>query len=78
MPTNITIKGIPDEVYELLKAKAEQNHRSINSEVIITLTHSVSSKRPDAETILHRADLLRSKSRGMIAMDEIQAYIQTR
>jgi len=37
MPTTITLKGIPDEVYAQLKASAEANRRSLNSEVIACL-----------------------------------------
>jgi len=75
MSTNITIKGIPDDVYQLLKTKADMNHRSINSEVIVTLTNALSSKRVEAETLLKRTNVLKSKSKGMIAMDEIVDYI---
>jgi plasmid stability protein len=32
MPRNLTIKGLPDEVYERLKDTAERNNRSVNSE----------------------------------------------
>ena len=34
MATTVTLKGIPDDVYERLKASASANHRSLNSEVI--------------------------------------------
>jgi len=34
MPTNLTLKGVPDEVYERLKTSAGINHRSLNSEII--------------------------------------------
>lgn len=37
MPTTITLKGIPDEIYAQLKASAEANRRSLNSEVIACL-----------------------------------------
>ena len=37
MPTNLTLKNIPDEVYEKLKASADQHRRSLNSEAIICL-----------------------------------------
>ncbi len=32
MPTTLTLKSIPDEVYERLKASAEAHRRSLNSE----------------------------------------------
>ena len=35
MPTTITLKGIPDDVYLRLKQSADANRRSLNSEVIV-------------------------------------------
>ena len=37
MPTSLTLKNIPDAVYERLKASAEENRRSMNSEAIVRL-----------------------------------------
>jgi plasmid stability protein len=37
MPTNLTLKNIPDEVYERLRASAESHRRSLNSEAIVCL-----------------------------------------
>lgn len=37
MPTNITLKNVPDEVYKRLKAAAELHRRSLNSEAIVSL-----------------------------------------
>jgi len=34
MPTTLTLKNIPDELYGRLKQAAEVHHRSLNSEVI--------------------------------------------
>ena len=36
MPT-ITVKNIPDDIYERLKEVAGANHRSINREMIVCL-----------------------------------------
>lgn len=54
MGTNITVKGIPDEVYQRLKAAAEANHRSINSEIITRIEHSLMPHRVPAKEILER------------------------
>lgn len=35
MPTTLTLKNMPDEVYERLKAAAESHRRSLNSEAIV-------------------------------------------
>jgi antitoxin FitA len=37
MPTTLTLKNIPDDVYERLKASAEAHRRSLNSEAIVCL-----------------------------------------
>lgn len=59
--TTITIKRIPDTLYALLKAKAVENRRSLNSEVIVCLEESVTDVKTDREKTLerirkHRAD----------------------
>ncbi len=37
MPTTLTLKNIPDEVYERLKVAAAAHHRSLNGEAIVCL-----------------------------------------
>ena len=37
MPTTLTLKNIPDTVYDRLKAAAETHRRSLNSEAIMCL-----------------------------------------
>ena len=37
MPTTLTLKNIPDAVYERLKVSAELHRRSMNSEAIVCL-----------------------------------------
>jgi len=37
LPTTLTLKNIPDELYERLKSAAELNRRSLNSEAIVCL-----------------------------------------
>lgn len=37
MPTTLTLKNIPDAVYERLKHAAEMHRRSLNSEAIVCL-----------------------------------------
>lgn len=60
MPTTLTLKNIPDEVYERLKAAAVMHRRSLNSEAIVCLESVLSpAKTPPAER-LERARQLRS------------------
>ena len=37
MPTTLTLKNIPDAVYERLKASAQAHRRSMNGEAIVCL-----------------------------------------
>lgn len=71
MPVTITLKNIPDAVYEQLKFAAEAHHRSLDSEVIACLeTVLLPVKKTSAEH-LARARLLRSQlgSQIMTAAD---------
>jgi antitoxin FitA len=51
MPTNLTLKGVPDEVYERLKTSATVNHRSLNSEIIARLEAQVITRRSATEQL---------------------------
>lgn len=66
----ITIKNIPDDLYENLKKLADMNRRSINSEVIMCIEKAVRSRPVDPEQVIARARLLREKSAGYRISDE--------
>jgi len=57
----ITIKSIPDELYQRLKKRAAANRRSINSEVIVCLERTLANKPMDTDALLARVDELREK-----------------
>jgi antitoxin FitA len=61
MPT-ITVKNIPQDLYELLKQSAAANRRSINSEIITCIERTVRGRKVDPETLLDRARRLRRKT----------------
>ena len=63
MPTNITVKKIPQDLYEKLKKRADRNHRSINREIIAIFEDTLSVRRIDPEDILVSARILREKTR---------------
>lgn len=75
MPTNITIRDIPDDIYEKLKRQAELHHRSLNSEVIVYLKKIVQSHRRDPNQIIARAKKLKKKAKGSLSIDQIQEAI---
>lgn len=57
---NITVKNIPDEIYEKLKKSAEISHRSINSEIIACIEQAVQSQPINLDLLLTNARKLRS------------------
>lgn len=68
---NFTLKNIPDDIYEMIKARAARNRRSVNSEIIDILAAAAVPKRPSVEEILATARELRSHTRGRITDDFI-------
>jgi len=66
----ITIKNIPDDLYEQLKEAAAANRRSINSEVIHLIEQAVSARQLDPEAFIARARLLRERAADYRLTDE--------
>jgi plasmid stability protein len=60
MPTTLTLKNIPDEVYQRLKASAETHRRSLNSEAIVCLESVLLPGRVDPAERIARARALRA------------------
>lgn len=54
VPTTLTLKNIPDEVYERLKAAAAEHRRSLNSEAIVCLEAALMPRRVNMEEHLER------------------------
>lgn len=59
MPT-ITLKNIPDQIYESLKQSAEAHHRSINSEAISCLERVLLPCKSANQDRLERARQIRA------------------
>jgi plasmid stability protein len=59
MPTTLTLKNIPDVVYESLKSAAAANRRSLNSEVIVCLETVLTPERIAPAERIRRARELR-------------------
>ncbi len=60
MATTLTLKNIPDDVYERLKASAEANRRSLNSEAIVCLEAVLLPGRVEPAARIARARALRA------------------
>ena len=60
MPTTLTLKNIPDDVYDRLKLAAEMHRRSLNSEAIVCLESVLAPGRIATGERLARARELRA------------------
>ncbi len=75
MPTTLTLKNIPDEIYVRLKASAASHRRSMNSEAIVCLESVLLPGRATADDVIARARALRdSLPKGKFAARDIDAF----
>ena len=56
----ITVKNIPQELYERIRASAVTHKRSINNEIIHTLHQSLYPRRIDPEKLIARIEALQA------------------
>lgn len=59
----VTIKNLPDDLYELIKKNAASNYRSINGEIIFRLERSLKHKEEDVDKLLQRIENLQKTVR---------------
>ena len=72
----VTIKNIPEQVYERLKAQAKSNHRSINGEILSILEQAISLPPIDVQATLERARKVRELTANYtVTADEIEKMI---
>ena len=67
---NITVKNVPDTLYERLRALAKANRRSVNSEIILCSERTVASQRIDPDVFLKAAQSLRQLTAAASVTDE--------
>lgn len=60
MPTTLTLKNIPDAVYQRLKDAAQANRRSLNNEAILRLEAGLPLQGVSPKQRLARARALRA------------------
>lgn len=74
MPTTLTLKNVPDEVYERLKVVAQAHRRSLNSEAIVCLEAVLLPTRMSpAERIARARELRESLPAGKFRARDIDA-----
>ena len=61
---SITVKNIPDDLYEKLKEAAALHHRSVNSEIIVCLERALAPYRLSSEQAIAEAKALRQGIKG--------------
>lgn len=69
MPT-ITLKNVPEELYERLKARALRNRRSLNTEAIRCLESAVKGPARNSEELLERVARFRESLGSLHVTDE--------
>jgi hypothetical protein len=60
----VTLKNIPDDLYDQIRQSARTNRRSINSEIITCIEQTLKVRRIHPEKILKTARALRKKTAG--------------
>ena len=72
----MTVKNIPENLYQKLKESAKANHRSINSEIIVVMEKAFFSAPLDVEAWLEKARKIREKAAPYVAtVEEIEQAI---
>lgn len=75
MPTTLTLKNIPDEVYARLRAQASLNRRSLNNEAILCLETILNLRPADPRERLARLRNMRAAlGDARFGMDDIDTF----
>jgi len=73
MATNLTIKNVPDRLYDSLKRSAKLNRRSLSSEALVHLERALAAANPDPEEFIRRARAIRASTpRLFVTEKELQ------
>lgn len=73
----ITLKNVPETLYERLKYFAKLRRRSLNSEIIYNLEKSVGMVEEDPEELLKQIKAFRERigKKGQLTAEEIEKAI---
>jgi plasmid stability protein len=69
MPT-LTIKNMPEDVYQRLKESARRHRRSLNSEAIVCLERSLGRSHRGVEETLASLRLLHERLKNLPPLDD--------
>ncbi|KAA3658340.1 MAG: Arc family DNA-binding protein [Calditrichaeota bacterium] len=73
----LTVKNIPDSLYEKLKEAAQRNNNSLNDEIIKRLECALNQNTSDSEDFLQKVRELRASIHAPLLTDEILRAIRT-
>jgi antitoxin FitA len=76
MSTSITLKNIPEPIYQRIKLAAKRHHRSMNSEIIVCLEQTLAPSPADIQARLEDARRLRERFVGPdLTLEDITSAI---
>jgi antitoxin FitA len=77
MSTSITLKNIPEPIYQRIKLAAKRHHRSMNNEIIACLEQVLAPQPFDTEARLEEARKLRGQFAGpVLKLEDIAGAIE--
>lgn len=71
MPATLTLKNIPDAVYDRLRASADAHRRSMNSEAIVCLETVLLPRRVNPDEQLSRVRELRASLNFTVTAEDV-------
>jgi plasmid stability protein len=72
MPVSLSIKNVPDDVADRLRARAARNHRSLQKELLVIVQDAVrSDQATTVDTLLASA-----RASGLTMVDEATAIVR--
>lgn len=69
---NITVKGIPEKLYDQLKMRAKRNNRSLNSEIILSIQLHTHRTESNSAKILDLARKAQAMGKGFLDDQELE------
>ncbi|MBN8653387.1 MAG: Arc family DNA-binding protein [Cytophagales bacterium] len=69
---NITVKGIPEKLYDQLKIRAKRNNRSLNSEIILSIQLHTHRTESNSAKILDLARKAQAMGKGFLDDQEVE------
>ena len=73
---HLTVKDLPDSLYEKLKSRARANRRSIASEVTVLLERALGERATSEQELLHRAKRLRDRAPTRLTEEKRQKALR--